>query len=338
MNAIEFGAKQAVNNCLKIKKGEKVVIITDKQTAYLADALINEAKTAGAEIQKFVMEDFGQRPADGVGALKFPSEIATALSRAQVSFYIAAGKKGELQSFRHPMIEVIEKHKLRHGHMIGFTEEMMSQGMASDYVKIQALSKKVFDIVSKAKEIRVTTPAGTDFTVSLNPNYKWIISDGNITAEQWSNLPDGEVFTSPENANGTVVVDGCLGDFFTEKYGNLKKTPLTYTLKNGRCVKGSVSCKNQELKDEFEKYTFSTDENSNRLGEFAIGTNTGLTKLIGNLLQDEKFPGVHVALGNPYPNMTGAPWKSEAHNDAVLLNCTVRVDGRAIMENSTFKI
>lgn len=338
MNAIEFGAKQAVVNCLKVQKGEKVVVITDRETEKLANALVAQAKTVGAEVQKFVMEDFGPRPTDGVNTIKFPEKIGEALSQAQVSFYIAQGKKGELQTFRMPMLKVVEQKNLRHGHMPGFTEIMMSQGMAADYSKIQEISKKVYDAVCKAKEIRVTTPGGTDVTAKFDPKYKWNICDGYIKAGHWSNLPGGEVFGAPVSANGKVVVDGCLGDFFTEKYGDLQNTPLCYTLKDGRCVDGSVSCSNAALKKEFEEYTFNMDENSNRVGEFAIGTNIGLTKLIGNLLQDEKFPGVHIALGNPYPDKTGAEWDSKAHNDGVMRNTTVIVEGRTIMKDGKFTI
>lgn len=339
MDPIEYGARQAVQNCVKVKRAEKVVVITDRETKYLADAIVREIKMVGGEVQEFIMEDFGQRPTDGVGALAFPQKIADALSGAEVSFYIAQGKKGELQSFRIPMLDIVEKKNLRHAHMPSFTEEMMSQGMASDYGKIQQLSKKVYDTVTGACEIRVTSPAGADFTVTLDHKLKWVICDGDIKAGHWSNLPDGEVFTSPADANGKVVVDGCLGDFFTEKYGDISKTPLSYTLESARCVKGSVVCANAGLKKEFEEYTLGTDENSNRVGEFAIGTNVGLKKLIGNMLQDEKFPGVHIALGNPYPDKTGATWESKAHNDGILKNPTVTVDGQVvIMENGIFKI
>ena len=77
---------------------------------------------------------------------------------------------------------------------------------------------------------------------------------------------------------------------------------------------------------------------TNRFGEFAIGTNVGLTQLIGNLLQDEKFPGVHLALGSPYPDKTGAEWDSKAHNDGILRNPTIAVDGRVIMKDGKFTI
>jgi len=338
MNAIESGARQAVVNCANVQKDEKVVIITDQKTEHLANALNRAVLDSGAEVTQFLMEDFGPRPDDGSSPLAFPDEIGQVLATAQVSFYIAGGKQGELHSFRMPMIEIIEKHGLRHGHMPNFSEEMMSQGMAADYAEIQAICQKVYDIVAPAKEIRVTTPAGSDFTATFSQDRKWMISDGNIRPEKWCNLPDGEVFTAPLSANGRVVIDGCLGDFFNAKYGKLGDIPLSYEIKDGRCVKGSVQCKNEELKKEFEEYTFNTDEHSDRMGEFAIGTNINLTDLIGNLLQDEKFPGIHVALGDPYPGKTGADWSSKAHNDGVMHSPTIIVDGRTIMEAGKFMI
>jgi leucyl aminopeptidase (aminopeptidase T) len=338
MGAIENGARQAVVNCVKVQSGERVVIITDRETGHLADAVQKQAEGVGASVNKLIMEEFGPRPDDGVNPLPFPEAIADALAEAQVSFYIARGKAGELQSFRMPMISKVDELGLRHAHMPNFIEKMMSTGMAADYDEIQKISAQVYEIVAQAKEIRVTTAAGTDMTARFDPKYTWIISDGNIRAGHWSNLPDGEVFTAPVDANGTVVIDGCLGDFFNAKYGDLQGTPLSYELKGSRAVRESVRCDNAELKEEFERYTFDTDENSNRLGEFAIGTNVGLQELIGNLLQDEKFPGIHLALGSPYPDKTGAEWDSKAHNDGIMRNPTIVVDGRIIMKDGVFQI
>jgi aminopeptidase len=78
--------------------------------------------------------------------------------------------------------------------------------------------------------------------------------------------------------------------------------------------------------------------NGNRAGEFAIGTLTSLTKLSGNLLQDEKMPGLHVAFGNPYPEFTGADWDAQIHVDVIPTSCTIEVDGREIMRDGKFTI
>ncbi|MFH1769931.1 MAG: aminopeptidase [archaeon] len=332
---IKFGAEQAVINCTRVKPDEKVVIITSNDTKHIGYAIRDSAENiTPGNVKMFNMEDYGKRPDDGKNPLKFPSEIGEALSEADVSFYAAGQKKGELVSFRVPMIHAVEANeKLRHAHMPGINSELMKTGMAADYGKIQTLTAKVEEIVSQADYIRVTSPAGTDLMVTFNPDYKWLISDGNIKAENWSNLPDGETFTCAYNANGIVVVDGVLGDYMDDMFGIIKNTPLNIEVNEGRIVK--TSCDNDKILKEFDQYIIQ-DENANRLGEFAIGTNIGLDKLVGNILQDEKFPGVHVAFGHGYPEKTGANWESDAHCDVVLTNVTINVEGTNIMTDGKF--
>lgn len=339
MNSIEYGAKQAAVNCLKIKPGERVVVTTDRQTECLADAIIAAITAAGGIVKKFVMEDFGECPDDGSAPLAFPVEIGEAIQNAQASVYLAHSKRGEWDSFRAPLTEQVERHRVRHAHMPDFTEKMMAQGMAVDYGALKALTWRVHAIVSSAREIQVTTPAGTDLVALFDKRYKWICDDGDVTSEHWGNLPAGELFTVPVDANGLVVVDGCFGDYFDSKYGNIINTPLSYILKSARCIKESIKCDNDSLKRDFEEYTFGPNKDSERLGEFGIGTNIGVKEIIGNLLQDEKIPGVHLALGDPYPQFTGADWKSAAHNDGILRNPTIIVDGRIkLMEDGLFLI
>jgi aminopeptidase len=330
VGTIEQGVKQAVENCLRVKAGEMAVIITDKETIEIGSALENAIEKITGKTQFFIMEDFGERPID------FPQTIEDAIKAADVSVYAAQGAEGELQTFRMPMLKAIEANpKLRHAHMIGITPQIMKDGMCSDYAEIQRISRLVYNKVRNAKKIEVMTEKGNNFVAEFSPELKWNISDGIISPGQWKNLPDGEVFTSPLNINGTVVIDGCLGDFF-DRYGSLERTPIIIEVVDGRAIKESVQCDNEQLRQEFSKYLFETDENSNRVGEFAIGTNTGLTKLIYNILQGEKFPGIHIAFGSPLPGKTGAKWDSKAHVDGVIKNTSIYVDGEMIMNKGEF--
>ena len=94
-------------------------------------------------------------------------------------------------------------------------------------------------------------------------------------------------------------------------------------------------CANKELEDEFWRYCH-TDENSDRVGEFAIGTNIAVRDVIGNILQDEKIPGIHIAFGNPYGAHTGADWYSSTHIDVVGRKFDIWIDGRQIMRGGAF--
>jgi len=338
MGSIQFGAEQAVKNCVCLAEGEKTVIITDSHAGHIAKEIEKNAEAISpGGASTFIMEEYGERPDDGSTPLAFPDEIGEALAGADVSFYCAAGKKGELQSFRVPMLTAVEANKkLRHAHMPGIDDVLMTTGMSVDYAAVQEMCRKVHAIASIAPEITVSNPSGTQFTAKFNADWRWKISDGNIRAEDWSNLPDGEIFTCVKSIDrGVIVVDGILGDYFSQKYGLLEQTPVTLEIEDSRVAR--VSCDNEALAAEFREY-MKQDENANRIGEFAIGTNIGLEKLVGNLLQDEKFPGIHIAVGHGYPEKTGSDWSSDAHCDAVLKNTTIVAGDQTIMKDGTFTI
>jgi aminopeptidase len=336
MGTIEEGARQAVRICARVRPGEKVVIITDRETEHIAAALRREAEDISAgNVRMLILEEYGHRPEDGSRPLALPEEISAALRGADVSFFAAAGKKGEVGSLRLPLIDIVhDTGTLRHGHMPGISEELMRTGMCADYEEVQRISAAVGEMVREATEITVTTPAGAEFTAEFSPALKWVVCDGVLRAGKPSNLPEGEVFTCPYRIReGVIVIDGILGDYFSEKYGLLDETPVTWEVRDGRVRK--VSCAHEGLKNELDVY-MAQDENASRIGEFAIGTNTGVDRLVGNMLQDEKFPGVHVAVGEPLPRETGADWTSDVHLDGVLKDVTIDVDGQAIMRDGKF--
>jgi aminopeptidase len=96
-----------------------------------------------------------------------------------------------------------------------------------------------------------------------------------------------------------------------------------------------LECSRKDLEREFWEYCH-TDENSDRVGELAFGTNLGLTEMIGVLLQDEKFPGVHIAFGDPYGNQTHANWKSRTHVDVLTRACDVWIDSDQIIAKGRY--
>lgn len=331
METIASGARQAVKNCMRITPHDNVVIITDLSSIKISNYIKKESLSITPRVQDFVLEEFGKRPLK-----KLPSQIAKAISKATAVFYMATSQPGEKNSLRLPIVNIgVRNGKARQAHMPNITATLMKQGMNSDYKKIKQLSKKLYSIVKNAKEIKVTTSKGTNLTATFNPKWKWIISDGDIanSPTRWSNLPDGEVFTAPKEVNGIAVIDGCLGDYFIEK-GKLK-TPVIIEISKNRVKK--ISTADKPLEKELRKY-IKQDKNSSRIGEFAIGTNIGLKRIVGNLLQDEKFPGVHIAMGDCYPNETLCPFPSKAHLDGVITKTNIFVDGKQIMKSGSFLI
>jgi aminopeptidase len=323
------GARNAVRVCLRVQASEKVTVITDEASMEIAAAIVRELEEVGCPYQTWVLEDVATRPLTDL-----PLPIAKDLESSQVSIFAVRVQTNELKS-RMQMTDIVNRRKIRHAHMVNIKKRIMFEGMRADFQKVDRLSLKVLETLRKAKQVRAKTPAGTNLVADLNPNYRWVKTSGIISTEKWGNLPGGEVFTTPGEVNGTFVIDGVVGDYLCEKFGDLKAHPLTIEIKGNRLIEAHSS--NKELKDEFWAYTH-TDENSNRVGEFAIGTNIELKDVIGEILQDEKFPGVHIAFGNPYGAHTGAEWYSSTHIDVVGRNFDIWVDNEQIMQGGKFLI
>jgi len=323
------GARNAVRVCLRVQPSEKVTVITDEVSLEIAAAIVRELEEVGCRYQTWVLEDVATRPLTDL-----PLPIAEDLETSQVSIFAVQAQTNELKS-RMQMTDVVNRKKIRHAHMVNINKRIMMEGMRADFAKVDRLSVKVLEIVSKAKQIHAKTPAGTDLTADLNPNYRWVKTSGMISPEKWGNLPGGEVFTTPGEVNGIFVIDGVVGDYLCAKFGDLKAHPLTIHVKGNRLLEAHSS--NKELKDDFWAYTHK-DENSNRVGEFAIGTNIELKDVIGEILQDEKYPGIHIAFGNPYGAHTGADWYSATHIDVVGTRVNIFLDDTQIMRTGEFLI
>jgi aminopeptidase len=326
---LQPGARNAIRDCLRVKAEERVTIITDQATREIAAALQCEVEEVGAEHSVFVLEEHADRPLTDM-----PRIVLDDLANSQVSIFCAQTQRGELRS-RMQMSDVVNRKRIRHGHMVNITRQIMVQGMRADFRAIDVLSGRLVSRARMAERIKCRTPAGTDYEAEFSPALKWLKTSGIITPEKWGNLPGGEIFTSPANSHGVFVVDGVVGDYLCQKYGDLRETPLQIEVKNNRIC--YLQCENKELLEEFRAYT-STDENSNRVGEFAVGTNTACTHVIGNILQDEKIPGVHIAFGHPYSEHTGADWVSKTHIDCVGRDFDIWFDDEKVMEGGKFLV
>ena len=323
------GARNAVRVCLNVQPSERVTLITDHACLEIAASLASEIAAIGAPFGAFVLEDEAPRPLTAL-----PPRIAADMEESQVSIFAVHVQANELKS-RMQMTDIVNRRRMRHAHMVNINRQIMMEGMRADFHKVDRLSTRVLDIVSRARQVRARTAAGSDFTADLNPGYRWLKTSGLISPDKWGNLPGGEVFTTPGEVNGTFVIDGVVGDYLCEKYGDLRSQPLTVRIKANRLTE--AWSENKELENEFWQYTH-TDENSDRVGEFAIGTNIELHDVIGHILQDEKFPGIHIAFGNPYGAHTGADWYSGTHIDVVGTKFDIWVDDRQIMREGSFLI
>ncbi len=312
-----------------MRPGERVAIVTDNETEEIGASLADQAREVGAPIEVHVMEDYGPRP-----MLALPAPIEAALERADVSIYAGQPKPGEL-AFRRALTAIVDRRKIRHAHMVSISRRIMVEAMRANFEEVDAISCRVLERAKNAKKILATSAAGSRIEATFDPSIRWLKTSGIISTAKWGNLPGGEVLTAPASVDGVYVADGVVGDWLCARYGNLRDNPLSVKIENSRIV--DIQCRRQDLVEDFRDYT-STDENSNRVGEFAIGTNIAVHNVIGNILQDEKIPTLHLAFGHPYSEHTGANWRSTTHIDIVGRDFDIFFDGDQVMAQGKFLI
>jgi aminopeptidase len=321
------GARNAVEICLAIQPRERVALVADEASREVAASLAAALEDVGAAPESVLIEQIAPRP-----LTKAPQEILAALERADAGILCVHPLQGELAA-RMAIVAAVERRRIRYAHMVGVTPEIMMQGMRADYRLVDRLSARLCERMRTASGLRVETPFGTSLRATFDASLHWVKTSGIISPRYWSNLPAGEVFTTPASVDGVFVCNGTAGDYFGPKYGDLAATPLTLEIKEGRLV--SARCSRADLQQEFWDYCH-TDEHSDRVGELAFGTNLALTDMIGILLQDEKIPGVHLAFGDPYGSQTGADWKSRSHVDVLTRDCNVWIDETQVVRNGRY--
>jgi aminopeptidase len=146
------------------------------------------------------------------------------------------------------------------------------------------------------------------------------------------NIPDGEIFTGPVEDS----VEGQVCFSYPAIYQGREVTGVRLWFEKGKVVKATA-----EKNGDFLLQTLDTDEGARYVGEFAIGTNEGITHFTREILFDEKINGsIHMALGAGYPE-TGSKNESAIHWDMI---CDmgeageIWVDGELLYRNGKFVI
>ncbi len=184
--------------------------------------------------------------------------------------------------------------------------------------------QKYVDWLAGKKRIHVKGP-NCDLTVGV-AHRTFINSDGT------KNMPDGEIFTGPEE----TVTEGWVKFTYPAIYQSREVDGVELEFKKGKVVKATA-----QKGEDFLLAVLDMDAGSRTLGEFAIGTNQAIKKFTRNILFDEKLGGtIHMALGAAYPD-TGGVNKSAVHWDMI---CDTRdgtkitVDGVPFYRNGEFLI
>lgn len=222
-------AQVVVQDVVKVKKNERVLIIANPATAEIAQDLYAASCETGATTTLMYQPD--KTSFDNAN----PEVLAAIASEPEVCFSISNIKLGkdpgatanpytteEGQKFTHIFDYLMDGKKTMRGAWTpGITPDMMNRTAAIDYKELQTRCAKLTEIFKGAVSVRVTAPAGTDLIVPING--RGLLSDDGDFSKPGSggNIPAGEVFISPvvggsqlKGSDGSVLEqqsDGCEG-------------------------------------------------------------------------------------------------------------------------------
>ncbi len=301
-------AKKILEVSMGAKPEESILIVTDTSISPLiAQAFFNAAATIGCEVMHVEMLPRAR------SGMEPPKAIAEAMKNVDV--VIAPTSK----SLSHT------KARMKCGcggarmvSMPRITEEMIvSGGMTADYEKVSKLFLNLRSLLSSAREIRITTNLGTDIAFDVQ-ECKWKADTGLcLTPGCCINLPAGEVYVAPKNAEGKIVVDATISEL------GLLKSPVEINVENRYVseIKG-------ERADELKIILESAGELAYNVAELGFGLNPN-ARMIGNALEDEKVRGtIHIGLGDS--STIGGDVVAGIHLDAIITKPKIFADGKEV--------
>lgn len=299
-------AEIILTKCLKVKKTESVLIITDEKRREIGESIFLSAEKIAKEAKLIEI------PIPRVSGIEPPEEAA----KEMLKYNVIIAPTTQSITHTHASKNAAAKG-IRVATMPGITKKIMEDSMLADYDKVEKLTLEVLKKVKNSKKVEITTKRGTNISFSINSR-EWFADTGKIN--HTGNLPAGEVFISPleKTSNGKIVIDSFRDDEIYAAEGT------EITVKNGEAI--DVSNKNSKIAKLFKEIEYGAN-----LAEFGIGTNYK-AKIIGNILQDEKALGTcHIAFGSNFS--MGGKIKAGMHLDLIIKNPTIKIDGKIIMKS-----
>ncbi len=312
-NRLQKAAEKAINQSLRLRKGEKFLLVTDKQKMEIAEALAYWAKECRAETTTYLMTET-LRP------ITQPTRLFREMAKKATAIAYMLDSRIEEKPFRSYMVKVGMENS-RICMMPGLTKDMMERLVNIDFTQMDAFTKKVIRALKDADDVVVENSAGTKITFSVKGR-KWANDNGDISRKgMHGNLPAGECFTAPveHTLNGKLIIN-LIDDKLDRGIMEFDK---------GRLVKWSGKGIEAVVK------SIGQDETGFIIGEFGIGTNPE-ARITANMLEAEKaFGTVHFAIGDSYGLGKN---RSPYHYDALVDKVTIRAKGKYIIKEGRFLI
>jgi len=308
----------ALRDCMAVKKGESVLIITDvnkRELGYAFWETARELETEAMILEIIPRQSNGEEP---------PAAVAEIMKHVDVLLCPTTKSLSHTDARRNA-----SKAGVRIATLPGITEDTLVRTLDADYNRIADLSIKLTEFLTKGKLVRVTTEKGTDITMPIEGRDGHEDTGLVHNPGDFANLPAGEAYIAPieGKSNGVFVVDGSMAGL-----GVLKESLIKIEVVDGFATEISGSTDAEELVKVLEPF----GKPGRNIAEFGIGTNYK-AQITGTVLEDEKIIGtIHIALGD---NISmGGNVSVASHLDGIIKNPSFEIDGTVIMKDGKFLV
>ena len=306
---IQDAALKLLKQSVRLKRGERIALVTDREGCMIFVALCAAAEQLGGDITEVYLSPnrMHSAPIPVAKNIFAKSDVIVAPTRISIT--------------HSPETYLARKNGARVVSMPDVTESMFLRAMEADNSKISKIHSKLMRSLAKVKQIRITSPSGTDFTIDAKGRKLVFQEDsGDISAKgTMSNIPFGEVYTYIGLGDGCLAIDSW-GRHIT------KRECAKLWVKGGKIIKWNKGA------EPYIKHQLKAGTCGFLVAELGIGTNPNIKRPIGDVLNDEKIGGsVHIAFG-------GAEGlrKCAVHEDFVLLSPTLDVGGKILIRRGKF--
>lgn len=322
MKAVELQrcARIAVEQCARVRPGEKVLVVTDTmRDQSVAKALMGAALSCGGEGMLVVIPTRRSTPQEP------PSAVTAAMTAVDVVFLYTT------YSLSHSSARVqAQQAGARIISMPGVTEDGFLRTLSVDIPALADLTRRLSQAVTRARRARVVTTLGTDISYELG--HPVVTIDG--ICENPGDIdffPPGLFLSVPREGSveGKAVVDGAI-----TQIGRLS-SPVVLSFVKGRLERiegGADAVRLERLLASLE------DENAYRFAAWGIGTNPGAA-LVG---EDPSFEGErifgwsHVSTGSN-ATFPGGTVRAKIHLDGIFSNPAVFLDDAMVLRDGKFQ-
>lgn len=307
-------------DCGGVKAGETVLISTDTNKLRIAEAL------AGAAYAVYATPIIVMIPPVKTHGAQLPEPVVAAFREADVFLQPSTWS----QTHTKARVEAIKANK-RGSTMCEVTEDALCVGaIEADYEACDKLGRKLGAILAESKEVRITSPLGTDIIGEVKGRPVQYETGLFREPGQFAAFPDSEINISPVEgtAEGKAVIDVSI-----MSVGITLHDPVTLVIKEGKVVDIQGGMFARQFRETLEALE---DEKAFNYAEFGIGLNPCARLAATNLEDLGRLGNCHCGIGSNFA--IGGKVLAPNHHDAIFKDASVYFDGKLVLDNGVCKV